>query len=49
MFDLGETNYVKKAYKNIVHAGDYNPPLGPGEKDPQCDEKDLKSLDKLID
>jgi hypothetical protein len=45
MFGLGDTNYVKKAYKNIVHAGDYNPSLCPGEKDPQCDEKDLKSLD----
>ena len=49
MFGLGDTNYVKKTYKNIVHAGDYNPPLGPGEKDPQCDEKDLKSLDYITD
>jgi len=34
MFDLGETDYDKKTYKNIGHAGDYYPPpLGPGEKD----------------
>jgi len=34
MFGLGDTNYVKKAYKNIDHAGDYYPHLDPGEKDP---------------
>jgi hypothetical protein len=34
MFGLGDSNYSKKAYKIIVYAGDYCPPLfGPGEKD----------------
>jgi len=34
MLGLGDTNYGKKAYKNIVHAMDYYPHLlGPGEKD----------------
>jgi hypothetical protein len=33
MLGLGETNYVKKAHKNIVHAGDFYPPhLGPSKK-----------------
>ncbi len=34
MFGVGDTNYGKKVYKSIVHAGDYYPHLlGPGEKD----------------
>ena len=34
MFGLDDTNYGKKAYKNIVHARDNYPHLlGPGEED----------------
>ena len=47
---LGETNYDKKTYKNIVHAWDYYPHnLGPGEKDAQFVEKELNFSDKMTD
>ena len=40
---------LKKLIKILFMLGTIIPSLGPGEKDAQCDEKDLKSLDKLID